>query len=304
MVGYKKYRKVIRKVISVVVPSRSWRHSINSALDFNGTLRERRKIARQMRRIDKEFGDKCENFLSVLAIVKDESAYLAEWLEYYSLLGVDKIYIYDNESSDSLMEILKPYIDSGFVEYLYWPGERQQLPAYQHCIDTHKFDTKWLAVVDLDEFILPIRDGNIADYLKKLPKSVGQVATPWLYFGSNGHVDKPDGLVIQNYTKSATKVWNRKSIINPRLIFSAFVHVGDCATKTIYPKINQIRTNHYYCKSWAEYQRRKSRGDVLRGMDFAAQTFHKDDFQKFDFNDVDDTAILKYVPELTKKLRK
>ena len=68
--------------------------------------------------------------------------------------------------------------------------------------------------------------------------------------------------------------------------------------------INQIRTNHYYCKSWAEYQRRKSRGDVLRGMDFAAQTFHKDDFQKFDFNDVDDTAILKYVPELTKKLRK
>lgn len=300
---YQKHRKTIKRLISTFVPVRSWRHKITSALDYPEGWRVFLKQARQMKRIDKSHPQQ-KYFLSVLAIIKNESAYLPEWLEYYSLLGVDKIYIYDNESDDGTMEILKPYIDSGFVEYKYWPGQKQQLPAYRHCIETHKFDTTWLAVVDLDEFILPIKHGNIADYLRSLPKSVGQVAMPWLFFGSNGHVEKPSGLVIESYTKSARKIWQRKSIINPRLIFDAFVHVGVCASKTIYPNKNVIRTNHYYCKSWTEYQRRKSRGDALHGKTFAENTFQRADFDKHDTNDIDDTAILKHVPELNKKLRK
>ena len=300
---YLKHRRTIKRLISTFIPSRAWRHKITSALEYTDGWKNFLKESHKMKQADKTAPAQ-KHFLSVLTIIKNESAYLPEWLEYYSLLGVDKIYIYDNESNDNTMEILKPYIDSGFVEYTYWPGQKQQLPAYQHCIDTHKFDTTWLAVVDLDEFILPIKHGNIADYLHSLPKSVGQVATPWLFFGSNGHINKPTDLVIASYTKAAKKVWNRKSIINPRLIFSAFVHVGVCASKTIYPKKDVIRTNHYYCKSWEEYQRRKTRGDVLHGKNFAENTFQRADFDKHDMNDIEDTAILTHIPKLTKKLRK
>ena len=38
--------------------------------------------------------------LSVVAIMKNEGAYLKEWLDFHILVGVEKFYLYDNESND------------------------------------------------------------------------------------------------------------------------------------------------------------------------------------------------------------
>ena len=58
-----------------------------------------------------------ENYLSLALMIKNESKYIQEWIEYHLLVGVDKFYIYDNESTDDLKNILKVYIDQGIVEY-------------------------------------------------------------------------------------------------------------------------------------------------------------------------------------------
>ncbi|MDR0485482.1 MAG: glycosyltransferase family 2 protein, partial [Elusimicrobiota bacterium] len=57
-----------------------------------------------------EDNGKFPQYLSVLAIAKNEAPYLKEWIEYHRALGVEKFYIYDNNSSDNTFEILKPYI--------------------------------------------------------------------------------------------------------------------------------------------------------------------------------------------------
>jgi len=57
--------------------------------------------------------DKFNNTISIVAMVKNESEYIKEWLEYHMLVGVDKFVIYDNNSDDNLKEILQPYINSG-----------------------------------------------------------------------------------------------------------------------------------------------------------------------------------------------
>ena len=50
-------------------------------------------------------------YLSITAVLQNEAPYIKEWIEYHRLVGVERFYIYDNESTDNVKEILKPYID-------------------------------------------------------------------------------------------------------------------------------------------------------------------------------------------------
>ena len=58
--------------------------------------------------------------------------YIGEWLEYHYKIGVDKFYIYDNDSEDrsELMKILEPWIQKNIVEYFQFPGALSQIPVY------------------------------------------------------------------------------------------------------------------------------------------------------------------------------
>ena len=73
--------------------------------------------------------------------------------------------------------------------------------------------------------------------------------------------------------------------------------------KTIFPKMNTLMINHYYCKSFEEYSRRSKRGDALNGKVFAEQTFNDENFHKFDINEQSDTFILQYADEIKDKLK-
>jgi hypothetical protein len=42
-----------------------------------------------------------KHYLSICAIFKDEAPYLQEWIEFHRLLGVEKFYLYNNNSRDN-----------------------------------------------------------------------------------------------------------------------------------------------------------------------------------------------------------
>ncbi|MDE7451045.1 MAG: glycosyltransferase family 92 protein [Alistipes sp.] len=88
-----------------------------------------------------------EHYLAVCAIAKNEGPYFVEWIEWHRRQGVDKFYIYDNESTDGTRELLEPYVRSGLVEYRYWPGYRRQLAAYDDCLERHRLSARWIASV-------------------------------------------------------------------------------------------------------------------------------------------------------------
>lgn len=66
---------------------------------------------------------KDKSYISIAAISKNEGPYIKEWIEYHKLVGVDRIYFYDNESQDNTKEVLKPYIEDGTVIYHYVQGK-------------------------------------------------------------------------------------------------------------------------------------------------------------------------------------
>lgn len=298
-----------------------WPKTLTSFIPFRHARRSLRGIftmgiREYLKQLRADKNTKFEHELSIAAIMKNEGPYLKEWLDFHILVGVEKFYLYDNGSTDNTTEILKPYIERGIVDYTYFPGRAQQSPAYYDVIGKHADDTRWMALIDLDEFLVPVKHKTLPEFLRTLPR-FSQLIVSWVDYGSNGHMEKPDGLVIENYTKHARDNWGVKSIINPRLItYLGNPHYNYVAGPTIDENgrklakvnqeknpttINKIRCNHYITKSHAEYIARCNLGDAGSGE--KVKTFGRDvetNFRRFDKNDVYDPIMKKYVTKLKK----
>ena len=263
--------------------------------------------------IKNEDKTKFPHTLSIMAIMKNEGPYLKEWLDYHILVGVEKFYLYDNESTDDTKEILKPYIDQGIVDYIYWPGKSQQQPAYTDSFNKHAEETKWMAVIDLDEFLVATDYENIVDYLNTLPKGFAQLVIGWEQYGSSGHKTKPDGLVIENYKYHRKNPHGVKSIVNPRLIVNPHVHVHDVAGFMIDengkklgrlnqvdnpPSVQKIRINHYITKSAEEFQQRINRGGGSNGPGSKRNNRKASKFIWYNTDTIYDNIMDKYIKKL------
>ncbi len=85
------------------------------------------------------------------------------------MAGVDKFYLYNNDSTDDTEKILEPYIKGGLVDLIYFPGQAKQFPAYNNALKKYRNDCEYMAFVDGDEFIRPIdRSRNIYDVVKEI----------------------------------------------------------------------------------------------------------------------------------------
>lgn len=284
-------RKFFAHIIATFIPNKRVSSKTKGLIEY-GVFRKMRenRVFRKSVRIPAKF----KYNLAVVAIMKNEGPYLAEWIEFHKLLGVEKFYLYDNDSSDDTQKILKPYIKSGLVDYTFWPGEKMQLPAYNDCIEKYKMDTKWLAVIDLDEFLVPVKHDNIPEFLATVPSNVAQLIIPWVIFGSNGHKEKPDGLVTTNYTMRAKRNWLYKAIVNPRMVLHMGCHEHDVAGATKSILMSVMRVHHYHCKSWAEYKLKAMRGDAWDGADAGVKKYQTECFQRHDLNQVYDDKALRF----------
>lgn len=178
------------------------------------------------RLLRKEEGMAFKHELAIVAIAKNEGLYIREWIEYHRIIGICKIYLYDNDSSDNTVELLQPYIDSGYVEYIPIHGVGKQLDAYNDAIARYKMECRWMAFIDLDEYIMPQQSfESVADVvkrvLKKRPNAAG-IALNWCLYGNSGHKKRPKGLITESYINRGkeTNPLNHmiKTLCNPRMV--------------------------------------------------------------------------------------
>ena len=260
------------------------------------------RAAKLMRKL-KHANTSPQYYLAVCAIAKNEGAYFVEWIEWHKKLGVEKFYIYDNESSDNTKEILTPYIESGLVDYVFWQGRKQQLLAYDNCLDKHRLDARWIAVIDLDEFIVPIKDKTIPDFLQRFENSP-VVEINWLIYGSGGAEKKEAGSVMERFKHHSVSshILNRhvKSVVNPRRVFSLIgaheaARISGRAAdshgmpikknfRNREPQHDIIRINHYAVKSYEEFLEKRARGRVR-----TLKQSNLDYFDRFNLNDIKET---------------
>lgn len=289
--------KALAEIIAGVIPHKMTRNRWRGILRY-GLLRAVR-LKRQIRRNNTTPA----NYLAVCAIAKDEGPYFQEWIEWHLCQGVERFYIYDNESSDGTREILEPYIQKGIVVYKYWPGYRRQLAAYDDCLENYRFDSRWIAFIDLDEFIVPVKDASIPEFLKRFENFAG-VEINWLIYGSGGMRTKMPGTMMERF-KRHSKPDHRlnrhvKSIVDPRRVFTmigcheaakisgyiADSH-GEPVRKNFRERVPQqdiIRINHYAVRSYEEFTEKQARGRAS-----GTQRTVKDEyFNQYDLNDVEE----------------
>lgn len=231
-------------------------------------------------------GPETEVSLAITCVAKNEGPYLKEWIEYHKIVGVERFYFYDNESSDNTKEILEPYINDGTVVYHFLPNhpitrQAPQIEAYNDAIYRYRDITRWMAIIDADEFIVPIENNSISEFLDDYVQYPA-VAVNWVCFDSNGHIKKPTahgGLLTANYTRVKENHNNDmdrvvKCIVNPKKVLHYSIHNGlyyknylavtenfqhmrGNATQS--HSSSKIRINHYVTKSKEEYVNKISR---------------------------------------------
>ena len=258
--------------------------------------------------------------LAIVAILKNEAPYIKEWIDYHLLAGVEHFYLYDNDSEDNLREVLQPYIKADVVDCESVEGKNAQMFVYNAAVDKLKFECRYLAFIDADEFLLPRGSKSVKDVLHEVldadPDAVA-LTVNWHVFGS-GKQEKADFSrgVIERFlyrTPDDFEVDKQlgnshiKTIANPRGIelmliphfakyfngLKAVDENGNVISSYFNTSVpdEKIIINHYYIKSKEEFIQKVSRGRA----DTPVIVRKMEDFDSTDeAATVFDDSILKY----------
>ncbi len=254
--------------------------------------------------------------LAVTAIFKDEACYLKEWLDYHLAAGVEHFYLYNNDSTDNFAEVLAPYINANLVTLTDFPGKIMQMPAYNDALNRFKFTCRYMAFIDLDEFIYPKANRSIVEVVDEIlsrNSNAAGLAINWQLYGSNGleTADYSRG-VLERFTCRASKDYALnlgntlvKSIVDPRKVecipnphYALYLHTfhavnaeGEIVAEYLNKSVaaDKIVVNHYFTKSREEYLKKFSRGRSDVDVKYPQESF-----ELHDYNEVFDDGILTY----------
>jgi hypothetical protein len=202
------------------------------------------------------------------------------------------------------------------------PGDAVQARAYEHFCKQFKHETRWVAVFDIDEFVLPHKHGSFREFLLDYDYCDG-IGINWVMFGDGHHKTRPDGGVIASYLyRQAAQHPCIKSVVKGRkLVGFDNPHLATLREGSLYvdPHANRIgsayndnrtidviQLNHYFTKSEAEWKRKLHRKRADTGISRAE---HAEDHDwvltaNESYNEIRETSIVdRYGERLAEALR-
>lgn len=238
--------------------------------------------------------------IALAAILRNEADYLLEWIAWHRNIGFTHFFITDNESDDGTRELLEQLRDCGIVRLRSEPrGAEVQAKAYKAMLSAWGRDVDRIAFLDGDEFLVSADERSPIEHLEALiaPRDVGAVAINWRLFGSSGHKERGDGLVIERFTRCAPddhaicrhfKTYARPQAIVEQRAHHAkllptfrYVDVANRPVVFVSPKGNvhlegtgllqtigpaSVRVHHYVVKSLQEFnEKKRARGHAIMG---------------------------------------
>jgi len=165
-------------------------------------------------------------FIGLMAIFKNENMYLKEWLDRHIAQGITRFYLYCNDPDLSKYDFLRDY-DDDTVVLIDWVDKKNngeytiQRQAYQDCVKRYGKECQYLMMLDIDEFLMPSNKSvttPIANMVLELHNenngNVKAFKVQRYDFGSSGHISRPTGDVVDNYTKREKICSNYKTMAN------------------------------------------------------------------------------------------
>ncbi len=262
--------------------------------------------------------------LIVCAIFQNEARFLKEWIEFHKLMGATYFILFNNRSTDEYIQVLKPYILKEEVELIDWPYT-YNTPQEWTSVQTAAYNyanrraiqkrAKWLAILDMDEFLYPVQAPNLVAFLSDF-EDAGGVVAHWQFFGTSDVEEiTGDRLMIELLTKKAPDNYPEnayvKSIVRPERVQKItdphYAHYkkpyyavgenwnGVHGSMNPYIIVNKIRINHYWSRDKKFFYEVKMnrRQKWLEGADGQIARLNN-------INVIDDYAIQRFVATLRK----
>lgn len=232
---------------------------------------------------------------AIVIQVKDEASYIAEWAAFHKAVGIGHFFVYDHGSTDETRSVLRSILPDEMLTIVPWAFQmhdvgldqplNSQVIAFSHAILNFGADFRWMAFIDVDEFLLP-RTGRTIDEALAGAGGFPNVSLPWHMFGTSGHKSRPPGPVTRSYTMRAADpmsplkhVLNFKCIVDPCAVSEVSVHhfhtkeFGDQTVNDVgkrFPLVRRkspefysskyLQLNHYYTRSEDELIEKIGRG--------------------------------------------
>jgi len=251
--------------------------------------------------------------IACVAVVKNEARHIAEWLAWQFHTGFDTVFLFDNGSTDGTQAIARHLGKTFDVRVQDWPvhTEKYQIWAYEVAARKDGPDFDWMAFFDTDEFLVLDPGLSLKQLLAARPEPA--VIIPWALFGSSGHEQTPDGLVIEAFTRRAPAEFdpNRhfKSIIRPGRCRACITpHHFDCGAPYVdlfgtampdlgngclaaMPVYRGAKLHHYFTRARADWAAKMQRG-------YPGFKRQESDFALYDRNEMADHSAAAQAPAI------
>src|SRR5262252_2853345 len=129
------------------------------------------------------------------SIIRNEHRDIREWVLHHRSIGIEHIWLYDNNSREGYEHELGDLMKEGYIEIVPWPGNymfRQHAQMCDMCFGGRRDwgDNDWGAFIDADEFIHIDGQKNIQALVDDYREFAGIILS-WVTYGANGHLTRP-----------------------------------------------------------------------------------------------------------------
>ncbi|KAI4350572.1 hypothetical protein L6164_005019 [Bauhinia variegata] len=200
--------------------------------------------------------------MCVCSMLRNQARFVKEWVIYHTRIGVQRWFIYDNNSDDDINDVIESLQGDNYnITRHVWPWIKTQEAGFAHCALRARDVCKWIGFIDVDEFFnVRIRRGlqYVIRNHSRL-KNVGEIRTPCYSFGPSGLKKVPRQGVMVGYTCRLTTRERHKSIVRPEALNSTLINVvhhfhlkQGFVTVDVDSKVMMI--NHYKYQVWEVFK--------------------------------------------------
>lgn len=206
--------------------------------------------------------------ICICTIGKLENLYVREYISHYKNYGLDKIFIYDNNdiNSERFETVINDYLKIGFVEVINYRGrDKQQIIAYQDCINKNYDKYDWLIFYDMDEFIYLKNFTSIKNYLdQQIFKKCQSIQLNMFFRNDNNLLLYDNRSLFQRFPKQVKRPKEAlKSIIKGNKKIKV-----NC--------VHNINKNLRSCNGFGEFNKKEKENILTKNPDF--QFYYIDHF--------------------------
>ncbi|MCD7453139.1 hypothetical protein HAX54_019882 [Datura stramonium] len=218
-------------------------------------------IASPKRRLQLNLPGQKQHQMCVCTMLRNQASFLQEWIMYHSKIGVQRWFIYDNNSLDDIEDVVKVLSMDWNINVTrhVWPWIKTQEAGFAHCALRARDVCEWVGFMDVDEFFHLPTGLSLLDILRNQTQSpnskVAELRVSCHNFGPSGLKHVPTQGVTMGYNCRMIAPERHKSIVKPEALNSTLINVvHHFHLKSEFRYANMDRNvmviNHYKYQVW------------------------------------------------------